>query len=161
MKITDGINKGFYNLPVEFVADNSLVMTNTVYSRLKLSDNKRIQGFNKTYLPFVDGFYYVPRTDGLDIRKVIYSLENKDVPSSGNTETFLRDFENTIAVPDDWCPYYLDPCNYDWCMKCDKQKFPKSSNVIKVTSTKRFIRGFYLFFCMVVISAIIILSLRS
>lgn len=161
MKLTTGSNKGFYFIPTPHTTDNSLVRNDTVYSRLRLSPGKKIHGFNKSYLPYINGYYYIPKNDEIDIRKVIYGLENKEIPSTGNTETFLREFQNSIIVPQDWCPHYLDPCEYDWCKRCDTLKNPKIIPPPQLTSSKRFFRQFYVFGFMVFISFIIILAIRS
>lgn len=154
MKIASGPNKGFYYLQSPLTADNSLVRDNTVYSRMKLPNNQRIHGFNSSYLPFVNGYYYVPKNDELDVRKVIYALQTKQVPSSGNTETFLRNFQDTVSVPDDYCPYILDPCNYDWCERC------KTQNTPAIIEDGRG-RNIYMLWCFFILTLIIVLALRS
>jgi hypothetical protein len=161
MKISSGPNKGFYYIPTPYTTDNSLVRNETVYSRLRLSPGKGIHGFNKSYLPYINGYYYVPRNDEMDIRKVIYGLENKEIPSTGNTETFMREFEHTILVPDEWCPHYLDPCDYDWCKRCDALRNPKVIKKPELTSTKQFFRRIYVFGFMLILSFILILAIRS
>lgn len=162
MKIINGPNKGYYSLPVQIENDNSLIENDTVYSKLRLPpNNPKIHGFNKTYLSFINGYYYVPKNDELDVRKLIYSLENQLVPSSGNTETFLRQFQQNVIVPDDWCPEYLDPCNYRWCTKCKGEINNTHSAKIDITAKNKFKRGLYIFCCMIMLSIVIVLSLRS
>ena len=128
MEIKQGPNKGYFFLPSRFVNDGSIVRNNQVYSRFKLGGDKRIHGFNSSYLPFVDGYYYIPKNTQIDTRKLTYALENKLMPSSGNTEVFNTNFEN-IVVPDEYCPYYLKPCIYDWCKRCEEMKRGKSVSV--------------------------------
>lgn len=161
MKITSGPNKGFYYISTPFTTDNSLVRNETVYSKLRLPKGKKIHGFNKSYLPHINGYYYVPKNDELDIRKVIYGLENKEIPSTGNTETFLREFQNTITVPTDWCPEYLKPCEYDWCKRCETLRNPIIIKPPELTSTKKFKRNITIFISMFIISFIIVLAVQS
>lgn len=161
MKITSGPNKGFYYISTPFTSDNSLVRNETVYSKLKLTPGKTIHGFNKTYLPYINGSYYVPKNDEIDIRKMVYGLENKEIPSTGNTETFLRDFQRTIIVPNTWCPEYLDPCNYNWCKRCKTLRNPTIIEPPKLTSTKIFKRNVTIFVSMCVLSFILLLAVRS
>ncbi len=163
MKITSGPNKGYYSLPTVELNDGSPVRTDTPYSRLKLKPTQQILGFNSTYLPYIDGYYYVPTTPGLDIRKTIYALETKRVPSSGNTETFLRDFKNnTASIPTDYCPYYLDPCNYDWCGPCyNKTAHPKQFRTRFGNYINHYVSHFVIFLCFFVISFIIVMAFRS
>lgn len=161
MKITSGPNKGFYYIPTPFTNDNSLARNETVYSRLRLPPGKSIHGFNKTYLPYIDGYYYVPKNDEIDIRKIIYGLQNKQIPSTGNTETFLRDFQNDIIVPKEWCPHYLDPCKYGWCTRCEKLKNPTVVPIPKLTSEKKFKQQLTIFGFMIFLSFIILLAVNS
>lgn len=128
MEIKQGPNKGYFDLKNTFLNDGSIVRNNQVYSRFKLSGDKRIQGFNSSYLPYLDGYYYIPKNTQINTRTLTYALENKLMPSSGNTEVFNTNFEN-IVVPDDYCPYYLKPCVYKWCKKCEEKKRNPSSNV--------------------------------
>jgi hypothetical protein len=155
MNITTGPNKGYYYLPTPFLNDNSIVRDSTVYSRMKLPPGQRIHGFNKSYLPYIDGYYYVPKSNVLDVRKVIYALQTQQVPSSGNTETFLRDFQYTTTVPADYCPYYLDPCDYTWCKKCKN----KNENTTIVEKPKQ--QNIYMLVCFFILTLIIVLSIRS
>lgn len=133
MEIKTGPDKGYFYLPLQEVNDGSLVRTDTVYSRFRLPNNKQIHGFNSTYLPYLDGFYYIPKNTQIDTRKLAFALENKLMPSSGNTETFEHDFDN-IVVPDNYCPYYLKPCSYDWCERCKELKRKKRMG-IRIEST--------------------------
>jgi hypothetical protein len=157
MKITSGPNQGYYYLPDEQLNDGSPVRDNTVYSRLKT--DKPILGFNKSYLTYIDGYYYVPNIRGLDVRKMVYGLENKEIPSSGNTETFLRDLQNnTQSMPDDYCPRYLDPCNYGWCNMCyGKSVVPPKKPESSWISLKR---QMMIYAVMLIISFIVILAIR-
>lgn len=163
MKITTGDNAGYYYLPSPHTNDNGLVQNDTVYSRLKLKNNKLIRGFNKTYLPLINGYYYVPKINGIDTRKLIYALETKSIPSSGNTETFLRDLENTVSVPKDYCPYYLDPCKYDWCNRCyshDNDE-PTSTSTTTTNNNYTFKRYIYITIIIVIIAFFIVIAVRS
>lgn len=161
MKITSGEHQGFYYIEQPFTADNSLARNKTVYSRLRLNDGKTIQGFNRSYLPHINGYYYVPKNDDIDIRKLIYGLENNEIPSTGNTETFFREFEKNIIVPDNWCPEYLDPCEYDWCKKCETLKnLPPPIN-IPLTQTKRLKKTIYIFVFSVVVCCLAIYAIKS
>lgn len=153
MKLASGPNKGFYSLPNTFINDNSVVEQNTVYSKLLLHPGIRLYGINKDYLTYSDGYYYLPRIEGLDARKVIYALEQHEIPSSGNTETFLRDFQSTVNTPIDYRPYFLDPCEYDWCN--DKQQ-PH----IKITENPKR-RNIYMFLSMLFIAFIFTISIMS
>ncbi len=160
MKITSGPYKGYYYLPSVQLNDGSPVRDNTVYSRLKLGPQEQISGFNRPYLPYVDGYYYVPNTPGFDTRKLIYALVNKEVPSSGNTESFLRDLKsNTASMPHDYCPYYLDPCNSEWCRTCYEKSFVPQK---RGTTWGMYIkRQTMIFSFMAVLSFIILMAIRS
>lgn len=161
MKISSGPNKGFYYIPTPYTTDNSLVRNEAVYSRLRLAPGKGIYGFNKSYLPYINGYYYVPKNDEIDIRKLIYGLENKEIPSSGNTETFVREFQKTINVPNEWCPEYLDPCRYDWCKRCERLRNPVAIPPPQMSSSKRFKRQLMIFAFFLFISCIVVVASRS
>lgn len=111
MEIKSGPNKGYYNIQSRYLSNSR----REVYSKLKLPKGKKITGFNSPL--YFNGYYYIPRNDQLDIRKLVYALENNLMPNSGNTETFNRDFDK-IVVPNNYCPHYLEPCIYDWCDRC-------------------------------------------
>lgn len=116
MEIESGDDEGFFRLSDLKINDGSIVRPNEVYYRWKLPKNKRIKGFNKDYLVYQDGYHYIPRNPQIDTRKLAYALESKIVPSTGNTETFITEFER-IRVPNDYCPD-ITPCVYDWCGVC-------------------------------------------
>ncbi len=101
---------------------------NTFY-RYSPGPGRDIIGLNNRP-PYIDGYYYVRRNDSVDLRKQLYALETNDVPSSGNTEVFNTMLEN-IHVPDDWYPYYVDPC--PWCKrKSIKLQTLPSSNIFSI-----------------------------
>lgn len=128
--VESGPNKGFYTLST--LADridttgsitfqnfrryqDSLQTDSNLYHRYSPGPGIMITGFNRTLLPYIDGYYYV-RKDA-DLPRLLYALENRLVPSDGNTELFNIQFTN-IHVPDDWCPFLLEPCLDGWCSKC-------------------------------------------
>ena len=157
MKISSGPNKGFYNLPGVFINDNSVVRPSEVYTRWKLDNNKQITGFNKTWLPYFDGYYFVPKLEGdVDVRKLLYALETKEMPSSGNTETFLREF-NRVVVPSDYCPRDVDPCDYDWCEKCNQKitfaPKDKKNSILELVSRNAIIYSFLCVLAMLLASS--------
>lgn len=92
-----------------------------VYYKYSPGPGRTIQGFNSSYLPFIDGFYYVRHNPQINLRQQLFALENKLVPASGNTELFNLQLKK-VVVPADYCPYYLDPCPEDWCEDCKKKK---------------------------------------
>lgn len=125
MQIESGPYKGYYTFNVRFTGSNGLIYDkNQPFMKTKL--DRKILGFNKTLFPYVSGEYYVP-WDGdmaqIDLRKMLYALENKLMPSTGNTEIFEREF-NRIIVPDEYCPK-MDPCNFEWCL-CHKGITPSA-----------------------------------
>lgn len=130
MEIKSGSNKGYFVLPLQFVNDGSIVRKDEVYSRFQLPNGKRIHGFNSSYLPYLDGYYYIPKNTQIDIRKLAYALENKLIPSSGNTEKFNTNFEK-IVVPDNYCPHYLEPCFDEWCERCKILKIKQNLSNVK------------------------------
>jgi hypothetical protein len=123
-RIASGPNKGFFVLPNSLLTEQltyeppsyaayknyqiALTLNDLVYYRYSPGPGKRILGFNRTLLPYIDGYYYV-RKSSADIRRLLYALENRLVPSTGNTELFNINFD-AIPVPDDYRPYYLEPC---------------------------------------------------
>ncbi len=162
MEINKGPNKGYFFLPTQFINDGSIVNGNQIFSRFKLSNNKKIQGFNSTYLPYIDGYYYIPKDTQIDIRKLAYALENKLIPSTGNTETFNTEFKN-IVVPNNYCPYYLKPCFYDWCQKCDEGKkvISKTYNLHKLTEEQLAKRNNLIWIFSLFLATILILAFLS
>ena len=165
MEIKQGPNKGYFYIPLQYVNDGSLVRTNQVYSRFSLGNGKRIQGFNSEYLPFIDGYYYIPKNTQIDTRKLAYALENKLMPSSGNTELFEQDFER-IVVPDDYCPHYLKPCSYDWCKQCEiiKSLNMKGQNLtqnLNLTQKQIEKRNDLIWILSIFLSIVIVLALLS
>ena len=152
MKIQKGEFKGFYRLPLEYISSSDRITNvDNVFTRVKLA--KKIKGFNKNYLPYIEGYYYVPYNPEIDIRKLLYALENLEMPSSGNIETFNREF-GKIIVPQSYTPVYVDPCLYEWCK--GKQKFRKKNNT---TLTQVLLKYLYIFIFSFLISAIIYFSL--
>ncbi len=163
MQIDTGPNKGFYKLSQQVMNDNSLVRTNTVYSKWKLPRNEKVYGFNSSWLPFMDGYYFVPRIQDTDIRKLLYALKTKHMPSSGNTETFQREF-NRVVVPDNYCPFYLDPCKYDWCEKCKNGitiEKPYENNISLISTIFNSIKHtINIVLCFLLISIIIVQAIK-
>lgn len=142
--ITSGPNKGFYTLST--LADRidttgsvtfqnwrnyqaSLEGDSNLYHRYSPGPGKTITGFNRTMLPFIDGYYYVRKN--ADIPRLLYALENRLVPSDGNIELFNIQFTD-IHVPDDWCPYLFEP-SFDRCM--NRPVFHSISSVNDSTAT--------------------------
>lgn len=149
--ITDGQFKGYYSIPNTLMRERlrndvevgerdlynayrswqlSLEAAagggNNVWYRYSPGPGKQILGFNRSYLPQIDGFYYVRRDPSINLRQQLYALEQKLVPASGNTELFNLQLAK-VQVPEDWCPYFLDPCPSDtqanqtpngWCQRC-------------------------------------------
>lgn len=136
-RVLEGSGRGYYTLPGTLIRDNSnksalfqsmrslqlsLSSDDELWYRYSPGPNKRIQGFN---IPFIDGYYYVRKNPQLDLRRQLYALETMRIPSSGNTELFEQQL-NRVNVPNEWCPYYLDPCPdngnaKDWCTSCKTQ----------------------------------------
>ncbi len=130
-KIKDGPFKGFYF--IESAATKSSPGNTYVDMQNALKDagggrglawykyspppGVSIQGFNSQYLPFIDGYYYVPLDTTINVRRQLYALENKLVPADGNTEVFNLEL-NKVHVPPEWCPHYIDPCIEPWCKDC-------------------------------------------
>ena len=133
MKITEGPYKGYYTINSlesnESTFGSYLEMQRSLqqasggrglaWYKYSPGPGKDIQGFNQTYLPRIDDFYYVPLDPTIDIRKQLYALENKLVPADGNTERFNLELSK-VHVPDNWCPYYIDPLP----MSCVKETKP-------------------------------------
>ena len=112
-KYVEGPNKGFYKRVPPVLRDGKpLVYTKAYFS-------KPIQDLYKEYLPLYKGFYYVPRSS-IPIRRLIFGLQNYDVPSTGNIEEFFKKFYS-ISVPNTFCPL-IDPCEYDWCKSCQDMR---------------------------------------
>lgn len=144
--IDSGPNQGYYRIPNTLssekipsksdtsfgqprlylaMRDQQLALENeagsgqNVYYRYSPGPDRDIVVFNDKP-PYVDGYYYVRRDDSIDLRQKLYALENKAVPSTGNTEIFNTAFAD-IKVPADYCPYYVDPCPFDWCARCRRR----------------------------------------
>jgi hypothetical protein len=153
--ITQGPHKGYYTLPgtlirEEVVDENdaqfeaykqwqlSLAPSNELWHKYSPGPGKKIRGFNKNYLPFIDGFYYVRKNPEIDLRRQLYALETQHIPSTGNTELFNLQLDN-VVVPQDWCPYYLEPCPVGpvgpvgWCEMCNKRT-TGTTKTIKTTT---------------------------
>lgn len=125
---------------------------NNVWYRYSPGPGEQILGFNRSYLPFIDGFHYVRRDPNIDVRQQLYALENKLVPSSGNTELFNLQLAK-VRVPPEYCPYYLDPCpaapiargstgsqNPDnWCTRCRKKTAVSTGDAANTASTASFL----------------------
>ena len=151
--IEDGINQGFYRIPntlssekgpsfsanasygasfgqpnlylamreQQLALENAAGTGQNVYYRYHPGPGKDIVELNNRP-PFVDGYYYVRRNDSVDLRKQLYALETNRVPSTGNTEVFNTSLD-AVVPPDDYCPYYIDPCprTLDWCVRCSSR----------------------------------------
>jgi hypothetical protein len=135
IKIQNGPNKGYYSLPGRLDREDVNKNTYIAYEmemrqlagargiawyKYSPGPGKTIKGFNKQYLPRYGNYYYVAKDPSIDLRRQLYALETMTVPADGNTERFNLEL-NKVTVPSDWCPYYLDPCNTDWCQKCRKR----------------------------------------
>jgi len=116
-KYTFGPSKGFYKRTPPMIRNGQPLVYVKVYFP------KRIKYLYRDYLHEYKGFYYVP-ISSIPIRRLIYGLQNYDIPSSGNIEEFFRKFYN-ISVPDNFCPV-IDPCTEDWCKKCDQLRYQNS-----------------------------------
>ena len=142
--VTEGPGKGYYTLPGTVIRERirddvtvgerdlfqaykawqlSLGGDQQLWHRYSPGPGKKIKGFNRSYLPFLDGYYYIRKEPQINLRQQLYALETKRIPSSGNTETFNRDL-GKVVVPNEWCPYYLDPCpdTLEWCHRCKTRK---------------------------------------
>jgi len=136
-RITSGPFRGYFTIPNTIIREKmrddviigerelynvmreyqmSLTEPDLLFYRYKPGPGRTIIGYNRFLLPQIDGYYYIQKSRN-DIRKLTYALENKLIPSSGNTELFNIDYSD-VYVPDDYCPYLLDPCPYDWCKRC-------------------------------------------
>lgn len=131
-RITEGPYKGYFTLPDELLRENEsgnvgeslnewkqleteLRGSDLVWYRYSPGPNRKV--YNKGAVRQLDDFYYVRHNKEVDLRKLLYALETKRVPSTGNMEVFNLDFKK-INVPSDWCPYLIDPCYEDWCESC-------------------------------------------
>ena len=127
-KITNGEYRGFYTIPDSIMRESlredainaepdlwraykqmqqQLEGERAVYYRFK--PRRPIRGFNRSYLPRIDGYYYVRRNPQIDLRRLLYALETNRIPSDGNVELFERQLSE-VRVPKGWCPLELDPC---------------------------------------------------
>lgn len=175
-RIQSGPYKGFYTLPRSLYNEQlrddviigernlytayknyqlTLTMNDIVYYRYSPGPGKTILGFNRTLLPFIDGYYYVRKSSN-DIRRLLYALENKLVPSTGNTELFNIDFSK-IPVPDSYKPYYLDPCDKaeSWCVAPAAPAAPPAAPLAATVGNI-----IYLLLISMMIAAIIVLFLN-
>jgi len=131
-KIASGQFKGYYSLPGSIGREDGTKNTYVAFEqtmrdlagargiawyKYSPGPGKEIKGFNKQYLPRYGDYYYVARDPSIDLRRQLYALETMLVPADGNTETFNLEL-NRVVVPSEWCPYYLDPCDTEWCRKC-------------------------------------------
>ena len=119
MEIEEGPFKSFYKFNVNFSNGPSIVYDkNQPFMQWRPINDLKVGGFNKTLFPYVQGVYYIPKSpqmDQIDLRKLLYAMENRIVPSSGNIETYDKELLK-ISMPDSYCPD-LQPCPYNWC-KC-------------------------------------------
>lgn len=136
-RVTEGPYRGYFTIPDSIIRQElrddvivgerglynafrgyqmSLTESDIHYHRYRPGPNRQITGYNRSMLPYLDGYYYI-RDSKDDVRKLTYALENGLVPASGNTELFNIDYTN-LSVPDNYCPYLLDPCPFDWCKRC-------------------------------------------
>jgi len=134
----------------------SLSKDDELWYRYSPGPNKQITGFNKTYLPFIDNFYYVRKDPQINLRQQLYALETKRVPSSGNTELFNKQLGKVI-VPDKWRPYHIDPCFEEWCKEPQptQKAIPEKETNLTIFLRWIILGGFSLF-----ISAIIFLAFK-
>jgi hypothetical protein len=149
-KYESGPNKGFYRREPELIRDGKPVPYTKAYFP------KPIKDLYRNFLPKYKGFYYVPEST-IPIRRMIFGLQNYDVPSSGNIEEFFKKFYS-ISVPKDFCPL-IDPCNEDWCKKCDDLRVRQIRAMEKIIQSRRrtikLDNLFYLFILIGIISAIV------
>ena len=119
-KIADGENKGFYYGTSVINGAKIIVQgKQEAYTKAYFEPTKQPKYLYRDYVPFYDGFYYIPKSE-IPIKKLIYGLQNYDLPTSGNIETYIKSFDK-ISVPVDFCPL-IDPCVYDWCQPCEQQR---------------------------------------
>lgn len=156
-KIMDGDNKGFY---VGTSPTGSIVVSQGkpgIYTKAFFEPTKQPKYLYKDYLPFYDGFYYIPKSE-IPIRKLIYGLQNYDMPTSGNIETYIQSF-NHISVPQDFCPF-IDPCIYDWCDPCEQARIQNTQKYqIHPKKTPSITNYFYLMIIICFISLIATVSI--
>jgi hypothetical protein len=169
-QITSGENAGFYVLSKESdqidttgsklfqryrAYQQSLNPDNNLYHRYSPGPGKQITGFNRTVLPFIDGFYYVRKN--ADLPRLLYALENRLVPSDGNTELFNNQF-TSIYVPDDWKPYLFEPCLKDWCspIQLSNLESPKAE-LMNPSFFQIFLRLMFLAFFSMFLAALIMI----
>ena len=186
-KITSGPDEGYYTLPSSLsreqvrpdieIGEPELYQAyrawqlgleqsageSQVYHRYSPGPGKQIRGFNRDYLPYVDGLHYVRRSPQINLRQQLFALENKLIPFTGNTEVFNTQLRK-VAVPDDWCPHLLDPCPAsaagDWCRRC-KMRTARPPTLFTLGPLAVLARWLTLgLFCMV-ISSTIMLAIRS
>jgi hypothetical protein len=147
-KINSGSNKGFYqSIPNVIKHGKPLVYTKAFF-------DQPLKYLYKDYLPFYDGFYYIPKSE-IPIKKLIYGLQNYDMPTSGNIETYIKSF-NHISVPTDFCPL-IDPCIYDWCDSCEQQRIINTQKY-KIQNEKKSYHYFYFFITIFFLSLIATLA---
>jgi hypothetical protein len=181
--VTSGPGKGYYTLPGTLIREQvrddvvmgerdlfhaykawqlSLSEDDELWYRYSPGPGKHIKGFNRSYLPFIDGFYYVRRNPQVKLRQQLYALETKQVPSSGNTETFNLNLRK-VVVPEDWCPYHLDPCpdTMEWCRRCKQHSTGSTKGPATTAVLAVFMRWTILFLFCVLLAAIVTLAWSS
>lgn len=145
-KIETGKYKNYYRqIPPLIRGGESVPFTKVFFPN-------KIKNIYKDYIPYYKGFYYVPKSD-IPIRKLVYGLQNYDMPPTSNTDELMSSFVS-ISVPKNFCPY-VDPCVYDWCQNCiDTQNI----KTYKKKVTIGFKNLLYLFVLVAIVSLIITLS---
>ena len=150
-KYVFGPSKGFYKRSPPMIRYGQPL----VY--IKAYFPKPIKYLYRDYIHEYEGFYYIP-ISSIPIRRLIYGLQNYDIPASGNIEEFFKKFYN-ISVPDNFCPL-IDPCTEeDWCNKCNKLRYQELitlENNLKNTHRKIDLSNiFYLIILISLISIVI------
>lgn len=143
----------------QLALENAAGSGNNVFYRYSPGPNRDIVELNNKP-PFIDGYYYVRRNESIDLRKQLYALETNRVPSSGNTEIFNTKLED-IKVPDDYCPYYIDPCppQTEWCIRCKQPKNVMHTGV-ELSVINFIMRWLILFIFVIMVSGIIYVAIR-
>lgn len=125
-KYLDGPFSGFYKrTPVVLRNGRPLIY-------IKAFFDKPIKYLYRDYLSEYKGFYYIPTSSvypvsSEKIRRLIYGLQNYEIPVSGNIEEFFKKFYD-IHIPQDFCPL-IDPCNEDWCGECKTLRYKQRSSM--------------------------------
>lgn len=154
MQIEEGPFKGFYKFNVNFSSGPSIIYDKN-QPFMKWKSDAEIRGFNRILFPFVNGFYYIPKSmeiDQIDLRRFLYALENSVVPSSGNVETFEEQLRK-LNVPSNYCPA-LDPCPYQWCV-C-QQGFPPEPKKLAIFDLNLTMERLFIFIGVTIFLIIII-----